>query len=261
MPLRGQDQVVVDRDPHRPGGGQDLPGQGLVPLGRFQAPGRVVMGQDEPGRVQIKRPSQDLPWINRRMVHGAFLHILKSQKMVAVVEKKGGEDLSGTVPDLLFKERNNILRTGNGPSPPEILLMRQAEQVPQGLEMKRALGREPPQLLEGGKIGPQDPPDIGKDGNQFLGVRLGIPVRDRKRKKQFQELVIPKGSASLGRVFLPQALAVAQVIRPALFPGLKLKIPWKVDFHHKVPFFRLTGIHSYTSIQAYSISTKKFVPR
>jgi hypothetical protein len=44
MPFRRHDQVVMHRQAHGPGGGDDLAGQLPVPLGGFQAsPGMVVL--------------------------------------------------------------------------------------------------------------------------------------------------------------------------------------------------------------------------
>jgi hypothetical protein len=42
-----------------------------------------------------------------------------------------------------------------------------------------------------------------KSGEQFLGVRFGVPAGDREGKKKFQKFVIPEGFRASGGVFFP----------------------------------------------------------
>lgn len=94
--------MVVNRDAHGPGSGKDLPGQLLVALRGFQTSRRMVVGEDEARGVKFERALEDLAGINRRVVDGSFLKMLKGQQVVAVVQEDGGKNLPGAASDLFF---------------------------------------------------------------------------------------------------------------------------------------------------------------
>ncbi len=104
MPLVGHDQMIVDGEPQGTGGGHHLPGQSLVPLGRFQASSRMVMHEDQTaGRFQFESFLENLPWVDCGVVHSSLLHQDAVQDVVPVVQKHTKESLVGFPSDELLE--------------------------------------------------------------------------------------------------------------------------------------------------------------
>jgi hypothetical protein len=99
MPLLADDDVVVDVNPERLRGVQDLfghldtgAGGGGIALG-------VVMHEHDGRCRQFERPLHHLPHIDRGVVDGASLLHLVGDHLVALVEEQDAEN--GQAPDII----------------------------------------------------------------------------------------------------------------------------------------------------------------
>ena len=66
------DDVVVDRDAHRLGGGDDLAGHGDIGLGGGWIARGVIVAEDDGRGRHLQRPPHDLARIDGRVIDGAL---------------------------------------------------------------------------------------------------------------------------------------------------------------------------------------------
>lgn len=88
MPPAANDDVVVDGDPQRRCGLDDVFGDGDVGLRRGRVARRVVVHQDERRGAQLKRALDDLAGIDRRVVDRAALLLFVGDQRVLAVEEQ-----------------------------------------------------------------------------------------------------------------------------------------------------------------------------
>ena len=87
IPVAADDQVVVDRQVEALAGLHQGPGQFLVGGGRLQVAAGVVVHQNEAGGLVFQGQLQDLPGIDHRLVHRAFLDDLLGDDFILAVEE------------------------------------------------------------------------------------------------------------------------------------------------------------------------------
>ena len=195
------------------GGLDDLAGHVDIRAGGCGITRGVIVGEDESAGRQLKRPADNLPRIDRGVVHRAFVHGLVGDQLVPPVEEKdpellarfmghggaqiGGElgpggdhgaagdglaaDAHGGLVGELEVQRRLLAQTAH----PDQVLQRRAEHAGEGAEA----------------------------GQQGLGQRLDVPPGQGPEEQELEKLVVRQGARPAMAGAMAQAGPMAGVRR------------------------------------------------
>lgn len=215
VPVAADDQVVVDRKVQGPAGLDYGLSQFLIRSRGAGIAARVIVDQNEPRGLVFQGQLQNLSRIHHRLIHRAFLEDLFGNDFVLAVEVEHPKLLvfqaphgGAAVVHQHVQRRDALALQG---------LFLEIDPMA-GLYQMDEAGRillEPHEIHQGLGGGVQDLPEGAEVGDETLGQRFDIRVRNGKSQQQLQKLIVLQRGRTALQEPGPEAGAVPVVMRLA----------------------------------------------